>query len=120
MKHFHKRIRRDGAILYAKKHPEVRLEDIALALGIPAEKAKISGRSWSMYGHLKRPGGGKSPAFDFAARTAKMREYYDSKKFDHTQLQALLAEGRGFRECGEILKRNPVYLADVARKHGYR
>jgi hypothetical protein len=102
MRYYHSRIRQDAIALYAATHPTVRLRDIGRALG-------------TYVVNYKRPLGPKSPAYDFAKRTAKMRAYYDSKKFDRNHALALALEGKTFLQIAEIIGCNPEYLCHVMR-----
>ncbi len=108
MKHYHSYIRRDAAKLYALKHPEVRLKDIEAAFGgVHIDFGSI------------RPVGPRSRAYDFQARSKKMRPYYDSKMIDRDKAVNLASKGVPHARIAEVLKCNQKYLSKILIESGY-
>lgn len=120
MKNYHSRIRAEAGVLYAAAHPEVRLEDIGIALGFKVGRSAKSMMSLFITdAGITRPRGAGSAAYD------KKDMFRGSKLDEHvSEIKKMLAEDVPYGEMAKVLNCHTSLVSVYCRnklgvKRGY-
>ena len=94
-------IRREVFILYAESHPDVRLEDIAVALGYDPKEAEATATHFVETAGLRNPVNVRVVYEEVGLhvvvpRERRKRVYVSAKDFDLNRVRELLKENREF------------------------
>jgi hypothetical protein len=112
MNQLHASIRREAAVSVALAHPEIRLEDIGIALGYKPLSAKSMVSLFLEEAGISRPRGAGSPAFDQKTllRGSKLDEHRD-------EIRTMLRKNMSYSEMAKQLRCDSSLVAEYCRKH---